>query len=88
MQAILDQMTDLPASVRENLAKKAKIPLLELKHLQVSKDGTRKYLFALPDGQMVESVLMRFADRKNCSVLAFPVKLVALSVVLFVLPAI
>jgi len=36
-----------------------------MKHLQKSKDGTRKYLFALPDGQMVESVLMSFADRKN-----------------------
>src|SRR5271155_1017021 len=60
----LEKMTDLPASVRENLAHKAKVPLLELRHLQVSKDGTRKYLFALPDGQLVESVLMRFADRK------------------------
>ena len=62
-----DQMTDLPASVREVLHKQAKVPVLELSHLQVSRDGTRKYLFALPDGQLVESVLMRFADRKTIS---------------------
>ncbi len=62
-----DEMTDLPAAARELLKEKAKVPLLELKHLQVSKDGTRKYLFALPDGQLVESVLMRFADRKTIS---------------------
>jgi 23S rRNA (adenine2503-C2)-methyltransferase len=63
----LEQMTDLPAAVREDLAHKAKVPLLELRHLQVSKDGTRKYLFALADGQLIESVLMRFADRKTIS---------------------
>jgi len=63
----LEQMTDLPAAVRENLAHNAKVPLLELQQLQVSKDGTRKYLFALPDGQLIESVLMRFADRKTIS---------------------
>ncbi len=62
-----DQMTDLPASVRTALSKESELSLLEPKHLQVSKDGTRKYLFALPDGQMVESVLMQFANRKTIS---------------------
>jgi 23S rRNA (adenine2503-C2)-methyltransferase len=33
----------------------------------VSSDGTRKYLFSLPDGKLVESVLMSFHDRKNLS---------------------
>ena len=60
-----DEMTDLPAAARNILNEQAKVPMLEMKHLQVSKDGTRKYLFALPDGQMVESVLMSFANRKN-----------------------
>ncbi len=60
-----DEMTDLPAAIRESLNNQAKVTLLEMKHLQKSKDGTRKYLFALADGQMVESVLMSFADRKN-----------------------
>lgn len=60
-----NEMTDLSVTVREALGDQAKVPLLEIKHLQVSKDGTRKYLFALPDGQLIESVLMRFADRKS-----------------------
>jgi 23S rRNA (adenine2503-C2)-methyltransferase len=60
-----DEMTDLPAAIRESLNNQAKVPSLEIKHLQISKDRTRKYLFALADGQMVESVLMSFADRKN-----------------------
>jgi len=63
-----EQMTDLPANVRDSLCREAKLSLLEIKHLQVSRDGTRKYLFALPDGQMVESVLMSFSDRKNITV--------------------
>jgi 23S rRNA (adenine2503-C2)-methyltransferase len=62
-----DEMTDLPEALRASLNERARVPLLELKHLQVSRDGTRKYLFALPDGQLVESVLMRFANRKNIS---------------------
>ena len=62
-----EQMTDLPAELRDTLNKQAKVPLLELSHRQISRDGTRKYLFALADGQQVESVLMRFNDRKTIS---------------------
>jgi len=62
-----DEMTDLSVSVRDLLKKNARIQLLQIAHLQVSKDGTRKYLFELPDGQKVESVLMKFQDRDNLS---------------------
>ncbi|PWT96266.1 MAG: 23S rRNA (adenine(2503)-C(2))-methyltransferase RlmN [Candidatus Melainabacteria bacterium] len=62
-----DEMTDLPASLRDQLKESFQIPLLNLAHLQVSSDGTRKYLFSLADGQLVESVLMSFHDRKNLS---------------------
>ena len=62
-----DEMTDLSSEIREKLANTTRLSLLKLAHLQVSKDGTRKYLFELPDGQMVESVLMSFADRKTLS---------------------
>lgn len=62
-----DEMTDLSSEIREKLANTTRLSLLKLAHLQVSGDGTRKYLFALPDGQMVESVLMSFADRKSLS---------------------
>lgn len=62
-----EQMTDLGADLRLRLAERAKIGALEQKHLEVSKDGTRKYLFALPDKKLVESVLMTFQDRDSLS---------------------
>nr|MBP7863254.1 radical SAM protein [bacterium] len=62
-----EQMTDLGADLRLKLAERAKIGSLEQKHLEVSKDGTRKYLFALPDKKLVESVLMTFQDRDSLS---------------------
>ena len=62
-----DQMTDLSRPVRDRLNAVAEIPLLKLAHLQVSSDGTRKYLFELPDGKLIESVLMAFEDRPSLS---------------------
>jgi 23S rRNA (adenine2503-C2)-methyltransferase len=63
----IDEMTDLPVEAREELKQTAEIPVLTLSHLQASKDGTRKYLFSLSDGNTVESVLMRFEDRSTLS---------------------
>lgn len=62
-----EQMTVLSKELRDLLAEKAEVSLLKLAHLEVSNDGTRKYLFQLPDGQMVESVLMAFDDRTSLS---------------------
>ena len=62
-----DEMTDLSADLRDKLKEVAQVPLLKLAHLEVSRDSTRKYLFELPDGQMVESVLMAFEDRPSLS---------------------
>lgn len=62
-----EEMTDLSKDVRDLLKEKARISLLEIAHLEVSQDGTRKYLFRLPDGQLVESVLMSFSDRSSLS---------------------
>ncbi len=56
-----DEMSDLPASLRRELAGRYTIPTLTLLRRQVSKaDGTEKYLWALPDGESVETVLMRY----------------------------
>ncbi len=55
------QMSNLPLALRERLEKE--FPLLTLSQVnrQVSAlDGTRKYLFALPDGNLVESVWMQY----------------------------
>ncbi len=62
-----DEMTDLSKDVRDLLKSKATISSLELAHLQVSDDGTRKYLFKLADNKYVESVLMSFEDRATYS---------------------
>jgi 23S rRNA (adenine2503-C2)-methyltransferase len=62
-----DEMTDLSKDIRETLKAKATVSALELAHLQVSNDGTRKYLYKLPDGKYVESVLMSFEDRPTFS---------------------
>ena len=62
-----EEMTDLSADLRTKLSEVATVSLLEIAHLQVSKDGTRKYLFKLPDGKIVESVLMVFDDRTTLS---------------------
>lgn len=55
-----EEMTNLSKSLREKLAQ---YPLTTLEQLdvQISKiDGTRKYLFRLPDGNVIESVLMKY----------------------------
>ncbi len=55
-----DQMTDLSVKARETLKENTQIGSLKLKDKQLSKDGTVKFLFELDDGNVVESVLMRF----------------------------
>ena len=57
-----EEMSNLPKSLREKLAERASLPGLKREVVQVSKtDGTQKYLFSLPDGNMIESVLMRYS---------------------------
>ena len=56
-----DEMTNLSKALRSRLKEEASLTTLKPVYIQISKeDGTRKYLFALPDGNMVESVLMRY----------------------------
>lgn len=55
-----DQMTNLSAAFRAKLAEKARLKLCEREVAQNAEPTrTTKYLFQLPDGQKVESVLMR-----------------------------
>ena len=60
-----DDMTDLPISFRELLKEQFVLSDVVLKDKQVSSDGTMKFLFELPDGNVTESVLMRFDNRAN-----------------------
>ena len=55
------EMTNLSVSLREKLERNCQIMSLKVLEVQTSKlDGTQKYLFALPDGNVVESVLMKY----------------------------
>ncbi|MEE1008382.1 MAG: 23S rRNA (adenine(2503)-C(2))-methyltransferase RlmN [Agathobacter sp.] len=56
-----DEMTNLSKNFRELLKDKSYLTVLRKEEVQVSKiDGTRKYLFSLSDGNVIESVLMRY----------------------------
>lgn len=55
-----DEMENIPKSLRQKL-EQYPITVLETLDVQISKiDGTRKYLFRLSDGNMIESVLMKY----------------------------
>ena len=55
------EMTNLSVSLREKLERNCSVMSLKVVEVQTSKlDGTQKYLFALPDGNVVESVLMKY----------------------------
>ncbi len=61
LAADLDEMTNIPASLRREIKENCRYTVLEQITCQVSKkDGTRKYLFRLGDGNTVESVLMKY----------------------------
>lgn len=54
-------ISDLSAPLREQLKETALLTNMKIKKVQVSaKDGTRKYLFQLLDGNTVETVLMKY----------------------------
>ena len=56
-----DEMSNLSAAFREKLKERCVLTTLKMLEVQTSKiDGTQKYLFALPDGNVVESVLMKY----------------------------
>ncbi len=56
-----DEMSNIPKSLREKLAKDYVIASVTKVDMQESKiDGTRKYLFRLKDGNLIESVFMRY----------------------------
>ncbi len=55
-------MTNLPRGLRQRLEQEYQLDTLKPEEVQVSKkDGTRKYLFELVDGNVVESVWMQYS---------------------------
>ncbi len=63
-----EEMTDLPASLIEQLKKEYEFLPLRLLEKQVARDLTAKYLFELSDGMTIETVLMHFNFGKSVCV--------------------
>ena len=61
----IDEMTNISKDFREQLKSIAQVTNTKIKVKQTSKDGTIKYLVEYPDGECVETVLMRFDNRAN-----------------------
>ncbi|MCR5657318.1 MAG: 23S rRNA (adenine(2503)-C(2))-methyltransferase RlmN [Butyrivibrio sp.] len=56
-----DEMTNLSKSLREKLSQGSELVALQIVRVQESQiDGTRKYLFSLSDGNLIESVFMKY----------------------------
>lgn len=56
-----DQMSNLPKSMRQQLAEETELTHVRMIDRQISRiDGTQKFLFAMPDNSLVESVFMRY----------------------------
>ncbi|MCC8141797.1 MAG: 23S rRNA (adenine(2503)-C(2))-methyltransferase RlmN, partial [Lachnospiraceae bacterium] len=61
MAADVAEMSNIPDSLKQKTRTECKYTVLRQAACQVSgQDGTRKYLFRLNDGNMVESVLMKY----------------------------
>ena len=60
-----DEMSNLPAALRERLAERVPFSTLTVADQATSRDGTVKVLFHTHDGRPVEAVLMRYKDGRR-----------------------
>jgi 23S rRNA (adenine2503-C2)-methyltransferase len=60
-----DEMTNLPAALRRELAEAMPFSTLTAEHEARSKDGTIKTLFRTADGHPLEAVLIRYRDGRR-----------------------
>ena len=59
--ASFEEMTNIPKALIEKLKENSYLVSIKQEAVQISKiDGTRKYLFLLADGNVIESVFMRY----------------------------
>jgi len=63
--ASYEQMTNLPAALREDLAAHVPLSSLTVSSEAHARDGTEKALFATADRRPVEAVLMRYRDGRR-----------------------
>ena len=60
-----DQMTNIPQSLRRELSQRYPLTEITMVDRQVSRDGTRKYIFQLDDGSLTEAVGMPYPMRHS-----------------------
>lgn len=60
-----EQMSNLPRPLRERLQTETTLGTLQSVAEQIASDGTVKRLYQLPDGQEIESVLMKYTDGRR-----------------------
>ena len=60
-----DEMTNVPAPLRERLAANVPLSTLTVERTVTSRDGTEKALFRTQDGRAIEGVLMRYRDGRR-----------------------
>ena len=65
--AAFDQMTDLPAELRQLLAEQFQIWITQIAQHRKAADGSEKLLLELRDAQQIECVLLR-DDKQHCTV--------------------
>jgi 23S rRNA (adenine2503-C2)-methyltransferase len=63
--ASYEEMTNLPAGLREQLTEAVPFSSLALQHEAHASDGTVKALFSTADGRAVEAVMMRYRDGRR-----------------------
>lgn len=63
--ASYEEMTNLPAALRERLTEQVPFSSLSLQHEAHASDGTVKALFSTVDGRAVEAVMMRYRDGRR-----------------------
>jgi 23S rRNA (adenine2503-C2)-methyltransferase len=63
--ASFEEMTNLPAALRDRLAASVPLSTLEVRTEARSDDGTVKTLFETADGRPLEAVLMRYRDGRR-----------------------
>lgn len=64
----IGQMTNIGRELRERLAERLVFPKARIHDRQISTDGTRKYLFEVEGGDLVESVMIKQAKRMTLCV--------------------
>lgn len=63
-----DEMTNISIELREKLKENFSLCIYKIVKKQVSSDGTKKYLFDILDGNMIETVLMEYHHGKTLCV--------------------